>query len=535
MNRPERTYRETIVGIKWICNVSVKLGSICAVLLILHGCSGAVSGPGTPAVGGDLLVLPAVADLFPDVPTQFSISGGKPGYSVFSSNSIVLPLDSTVTGTTFFATPKSVSSDTSVTITVRDADGKTKDATVIVKPAVINNNVVFTIVAPAGSGCGANALCSGGTAQVLVTAALNGTVLVNRPIRFAVFQGDFLFVTPGTAALVNSITINTDERGEAVVRLTAAVGAPPQVATLTSTDVTSGLVRRFNFNIVPRTLSVLPSGTVTFVGAKGPAGGGTGSGFCPSGQVDYYIFGGTPPYMVVSPLPGLASVTPSVVMTSGGSFTANLAGCGSVAFIVTDATQQTVETAVLVGTRGPDGSAPVVTTVAPPSVSPSTLTFTGCNQLGTVIIGGTQPITSTISTPGGNSVISVSPGPGGTSSTISRISNPAQSNPPAPNPIIVTYTNSAGTATLSVNPGPAFCPFISTSPSSVSVAAGGTVTSTVSGGTASYSVNSSNTGIATASISGTTVTIVGVATGTATITVRDSVGTGPGTIGVTVP
>ena len=432
--------------IQWLHDAALRLGLIGAVMLTLASC-GAVTGSGTPAVGGDLLVLPAVADLFPDVPTQFSITGGKPSYSVFSSNNIVLPLESAVAGTTFFAIPKSVSSDTPVTITVRDADGKTKAVTVTVKPAVINNNVIFTIVTPAGSGCGANALCSGGTAQVLVTASLNGTVLINRPIRFAVFQGDFLFVTPGTGTLVNAITINTDERGEAVVRLTATIGAPPQVATLTSTDVTSGLVRRFSFNIVPRTLSVLPSGSVTFIGDKGPTGGGAGSGLCPSGKVDYYVFGGVPPYTVASPLPLLASATPSVVTTSGGSFTANLAGCGSVAFIVTDATQQSVETALLTGTRGPDGSAPppAVRPTAP-TVLPFSIDLTTCGQSITVNLTGTQPITSTITTPGGAAAIGVVNDP--STSTITRLNG---SSVAPPNPIMVFFSNSVGSAALTVN------------------------------------------------------------------------------------
>ncbi len=436
--------------IQWLHDAALRLGLIGAVVLTLTSC-GAVTGSGTPAVGGDLLVLPAVADLFPDVPTQFSITGGKPGYSVFSSNNIVLPLESAVAGTTFFAIPKSVSSDTPVTITVRDADGKTKAATVTIKPAVINNNVIFTIVTPAGSGCGANALCSGGTAQVLVTASLNGTVLINRPISFAVFQGDFLFVTPGTGTLVNAITVNTDERGEAVVRLTATVGAPPQVATLTSTDVTSGLVRRFNFNIVPRTLSVLPSGTVTFKGQTGqpaPAGQPANKGSCPIGAIaDYYIFGGTPPYTVASPLLDVATVS-SIV---GGTFRATAGGTcpGTVSFVVTDATMTTVETASFITVQGDDGAvspAPTPTPVAtPPTVNPPDITLNTCNEQQTVLLGGTGPFVSSIPTLGGTAWITVALSP--TSATIRRTPG---SGAPTANPITVKFSNLSGTDDLTV-------------------------------------------------------------------------------------
>jgi hypothetical protein len=503
-----------------------------AVALTLASC-GAVTGS-TVVVGGDLLLLPAVADLFPDFPTQFSISGGTPGYSVFSSNSVVLPLDSSVNGTTFLAVPRIVSADTAVTITVRDAAGKTNSAIVTVKPAAINNNVTFTALNPGGISCGTNALCSGGDAQVLVTAALNGSVLQDRPIRFDVYQGDFRFVSPGSGFLTTSITVNTDASGQAIANLTAAVGAPAQVATLTFTDLTSGLVRRFNFNIVPKTLSVLPSGSVTFTGPKGPVGGGAGSGLCPTGQVDYYIFGGTPPYSVASPLPGLVSVTPSIVTNSGGSFSAFLSGCGQVALIVTDATQQTLETALLIGTRGPDGSAPVIITTTTPTVAPATLAFTACGQSGTINLGGTQPITTTIATPGGGAAISVILGAGGTTSTITRILNPGPANPPAPNPIIVNYTNSAGTVAVSVNPGPLNCSQIVATPSSVTVSAGIPIqTSTISGGNGTYAVVSSNTAIANASVAGSTVTITRVAPGTATITVTDNAGNVPATIAVT--
>ncbi|MBF0554570.1 MAG: hypothetical protein HQK96_08465 [Nitrospirae bacterium] len=58
-------------------------------------------------------------------------------------------------------------------------------------------------------------------------------------------------------------------------------------------------------------------------------------------------------------------------------------------------------------------------------------------------------------------------------------------------------------------------------PNSVSVVAGKTINSTVSGGTSPYAVTSSNTKVATASISGSTVTITGVAQGSATVTVTD--------------
>jgi hypothetical protein len=526
------------VRIKWLRDIAVRLGSISAIALTLAAC-GAVTGT-SQIVGGDLQVLPAVADLFPDVPVQFSISGGTPGYSVFSSNSVVLPLDLAVNGTTFTAVPKNVTSDTPVTITVRDKTGKTNTAAVTVRPAVLNNTVTFTALPPDGIGCGANTLCSGGNAQVRVTALLNGTVLQNRSIRFDVYQGDYQIVTPATGVLVNSITVMTDERGEAVVRLAAATGAPTQVATLTITDVASGLVRRFNFNIVSRTLSSLPSGDTTFIGAKGPVGGGTLSGLCPSGTVDYYIFGGTPPYRVASPLPGLVLVAvagsvfapEAIVTTNGGSVTADLFGCGGTHLIVTDAIGTSIETSQIIGVRGADGDAAVPP--VPFAVSPTTVSLS-CGAAGTVTVtGGTGSFSTNIV--GGPSSSAFTVTQGATTITFTRINGTlATPTSIASSPITVNVTS--GSTVIPVNVTvPLNCPSlpITAAPSSVTLPASTSSNVTISGGTPPYNVSTSNATVATATVSGNTVTITGLTSGSGSITVTDSVGSTPATIPVTV-
>ena len=56
----------------------------------------------------------------------------------------------------------------------------------------------------------------------------------------------------------------------------------------------------------------------------------------------------------------------------------------------------------------------------------------------------------------------------------------------------------------------------------LSVSVGETEDLTTSGGTTPYDVSSSDTYVATATLSGNTVTITGVAEGTATITISDS-------------
>ncbi len=409
--------------------ITVLLATCVAVLLSSCG-SGAVTGTPTPdpAAGTPLAVSPPIVDLFPDLPTTFTVTGGTSPYTAFSSNGAVLPITATVAGSTFSVIPNAVPADTAIDITVRDAANGTATSKATVKPSTLINQITFTPFGPTATGCGTNALCSGGDAQIVVKAVQNGVVLRNRSIRFDAFKGDFQFVVLATGAKVNSLVVNSDEQGEATVRITANVGAATQVATIQTTDVSSGLSRRYNFNIVQQVsgvgiLSTLPSGDITFTGAKGPTGG---EGFCPGGSVDYYIFGGTPPYNVVSPLPAVASVTPSSVGTTGGRFTAQINGCGKVAFIVTDATGRTIETSSLNAVRGANGDT-VTLTPASLTVAPALVSIV-CNGSGSVTVAGNGTFSTFPSGTGPNGApgtgFSVNPPQGAIPNTVSFNANP---------------------------------------------------------------------------------------------------------------
>lgn len=384
--------------------VIAALGAMSALLGACGGGGAASTTASAPPPVIPLGVLPSAADVFADLPTDFSVSGGTGPYTVGTGNAVAVPAP-TVTGATstgfkFTVIAKSVNVDTLVTMTIRDALGATTTLALNVRATTLNNTVTITPVAPTGTGCAG--LCSGGDAQVDVTAIQNGIKLTNRAIRFDVFQGDFRFVTPGTNVLVTSILLNTDENGVARARITATVTAPTQVAILTTTDTVSGLVRRTNFVINQvisgvGILSILPSGPVTFTGSKGAVGQ---PGNCPvGGIVDHYIYGGTPPYSVVSPLPQYLSVFPSVVTTNGGSYRVTENSCGSGTLIVTDAQNRALESPSVIGVVGPAGD-------APPAVIPATITITptalavGCGQTGTVSVSGSGTFTATVSTAG---------------------------------------------------------------------------------------------------------------------------------------
>ncbi len=429
---------------------------------LLGSCGG--SGVTATNAGGTLQILPVSPDVFPGVATDLNISGGSGGYVAVSSNTTVIPTP-TVSGSKMTVTANNVVSDTTVSITVRDSSGTTATATVNVKATVLNNTITITPIAPTGTGCGG--VCSGGDAQVTVTAALNGIILKNRPIRFDVFQGDFRFVTPanyqtppGPNAQVTTVTINTDENGRAVARLTAIVTAPTQVATLTSTDTVSGLVRYANFNIVQATsgtgiLSILPSGSVTFTGAKPLAGQ---PAQCPFGAVvDMYIYGGTPPYTVVSPLAQYLTVSPSVVTTNGGSFRVTQSGCGTASLLVTDAQNRVSETSSVISVLGPAGDAPPPVVATSLSVTPTTHTLL-CGQTGTSTLSGAGNYTATVTTPGVPAgAFTVTPTAGAIPGTISFTRNAPTPLLTSPTTIIVNLVAGSTTVPVTVNV-PANCP-----------------------------------------------------------------------------
>ena len=427
---------------------------------LLGSCGGGGAVSTTPPPVTPVSVLPATSDVFADLPTTFSISGGTGPYTLGSSNIVAVPVPN-ITGSSFTVIAKGVIADTAVTITIRDSVGATAAAALTVKPTTLNNTVTLTPIAPSGAGCGGG-LCSGGDARVVVTAVLNGIKLVNRPIKFDVFQGDFRFVTPGTNVQVTSITVNTDENGEAVARLQAIVTAPTQVATFTSTDTVTGLVRRTNFNIIQTTsgtgiLSTLPSGATTFTGNK-PGVGQPPQ--CPvGGVVDYYIYGGTPPYVVVSPLPQYLTVFPSIVTTNGGSFRVTENSCGASQLIVTDAQNRVVETSQVIGVLGPAGDAPPAATPASLTVTPVTHTLL-CGQTGTSTTSGTGTFTTTVTTPGvGSGAFTVTPSSGPVGTSISFTRNVGTVATPLTSPTSITVNVVAGTITVPVTVNvPASCP-----------------------------------------------------------------------------
>ncbi|HZP86374.1 MAG TPA: hypothetical protein VFB54_06110, partial [Burkholderiales bacterium] len=292
-------------------------------MLALSACGGGSGAPNNPFTppptqAPALSVLPPSATIYSGNPVVLTINGGVPPYRAFSTNNTVLPIAQTVGGNTVVLLASDVAGDTPVTVTIQDAVGQTAPVAVTVKAATLLNTFA---VAPNRNECGANAICSGqtGTASIVVQGP-GGAPGAGRQVRFDVVSGPFSILTNNPASpTAASLTVATDASGAAQVIIQANVNAPTQPAQLRATDLTSGQQRTANFMIVQNTngqtiLTVVPS-DATITGAF--------LGECSSGaRVDYYIYGGTPPYRITPSFPDTVTIVNPTVNTSGSFFEA---------------------------------------------------------------------------------------------------------------------------------------------------------------------------------------------------------------------
>ena len=314
-------------------------------VLSLAACGGGNGAPNNPYQGGTgpLTVQPSTATAYSGVPFVFAVTGGTQPYAVVSSDQVALPVAQALSDNNLVVVPGNVGTDTPVTLTVRDVTGQSVSAAVTVRPTLL---LPASITITGNPNCGASGadLCSGqdGSASVQVLGPA-GAPLAGRPVRFDVVQGDFLLssTSPGQPN-VTSLTVNTDQNGNAAVRIVVPASATTQIATIRATDVTGGSSVVGQFTIAQfvngaSVLTVIPTGTTTFTGPD--------TAHCSSGaSATWYVFGGTPPYTIATNFPGAIGITGSPVTRSGGGFTATTNGqCfTNLTFAITDATGRTV-------------------------------------------------------------------------------------------------------------------------------------------------------------------------------------------------
>nr|WP_315486907.1 hypothetical protein [uncultured Undibacterium sp.] len=279
----------------------------------------------------------------------YTIGGGKAPYKATSSNSAVVTVPSTVTGTEFTISSVAVGSSQ---VTIFDATGASVSFSVAVNSGD-SSAILFTTAGNSitlAAGVADTYLIGGGVAPYRATSS-NSTVATTT-------------VSGGTTLSINPIAA-----GSALVTVFDNSGASVTID-LTVTAATFGPI------------DVQPNG----------ASGNVGS------SLNFLVLGGKPPYSITSNNSSIATVSPISVSTSGGSFIASLQSSGDTSIIVTDALGQ-VKTIAL--TVNPVSSSLI--TVQPEGAGGNvgdTLRF--------LVRSGTAPYTLTVNNP---SIASVTPSP----------------------------------------------------------------------------------------------------------------------------
>ncbi len=378
-----------------------------AALAVLGGCGGGSGAPNNPYAPkpvppGPLLILPSTITVYSNTPASLSVIGGVPPYFVVSSDPTILPLGSSTSTGTIVLLPGNVTAPETVNITVTDSVGTQAQAAATVQPAPIFNTLTIT---PASAACGTNTVCTGQTATAAVTVTgPGGAGIPGRQVRFDVVAGAFAIESSDPAnPLVATLTVTSDQFGNAQVILLATAGAPTQPGLLRATELTTGDQQTAQFTIVQTingssVLSVVPS-TATIIGPD--------TATCTSGfTISYYIYGGTPPYTVASTFPNAVGLFNVPVLMSGGAFTAvtNGACVNPLVFTIRDATGLET-TASLVNQLG---TATPVTPMAPlNAAAPSQPVTCPAQTISVLITGGTAPYSVSTATPG----VVISPAP----------------------------------------------------------------------------------------------------------------------------
>lgn len=418
-----------------------------AATLALTACGGGSGAPNNPyeplpPTPGPLVVVPAEAVAYAGTPLILSITGGVPPYQAFSANPAVLPVPTNVTGNTLTLMANNVDTAQSANVTIRDAAGALAGSEIVVRPSLLLPASI-TIVSN-GAPCPGGDVCSGqtGSATVRVTGS-GGVPLAGRQVRFDVVQGQYALQTtnPGSP-LAPTQTVVSDANGEARVIVAVPANTPTQIALLRATELSTGSQVTGQFVIAQVTsgegvLSVAPGGTTTITG---PA-----PNVCSAGvRVSYYVFGGTPPYRVVTNFPDAVALVGSPVPVNGGGFDVITNGScfTGLTFAVTDATGRTLTTGLPIvenvpGTGDP-APQPVALQVIASGTGSAAAPVACAGTTFPITIIGKPPFSATASRAGvlfGTNPVTVSPGQlnvssvpagGATTITIGDASTPQQ-------------------------------------------------------------------------------------------------------------
>ncbi len=350
----------TTQRLSWLSSLATAI--FLGFMTLLSGCGG---GGVTPSVPMSVTPDSATAYAYSSQATTLTIRNGKKPYIVASSNTAIISFNSAtmprgeVPGedivlegpTGQYGRVNNVDADTTVTLTITDANNTQLKVVVTVKPSALNSSLTVTDPLEAGKQ---------GRASVRATTITGGPVSGHQ-VRFNVMDvgAAWQFVcnnttltdcTPTTDASgrVIAVTTTTDRNGDAFAVTRADVGASTQYAIISATDLTTGQVLRKQFVISGLALAALPSTATWNIGTGngdlvfdadgadnivGTADDETSGGCSPvpaNGNVNattgFYIYGGTPPYTITSTTPSVGGLANTSTGTFGATTTVQTSG-----------------------------------------------------------------------------------------------------------------------------------------------------------------------------------------------------------------
>ena len=416
--------------------------------LLVASCGGGGSAT-TPASGGPLTVEPDGATLFAGVRATITVIGGRPPYTLTSTEPGLLPLPATLDGHSLDVIPNNPSVIDSglqpedlpvrtVIVTARSTDGASDSATI----KIARNFLTGYGISFLSSTCTGGGVCAGGETVIAFDSTFNGNLQPNRTYRVERVRGPFQFVDPiNTNNQTDSILVTSDSSGRFTAVMRVASGVPTQVGILRVTDTVTGAQTLFNFTIVStatgtKPLALFPA-TANFVGPNGNQ--------CGSGTFDVLVFDGTPPYTAICPNPQLfVSNIPSTTQPGRFTFTVGASSnCLTSEPCVIQDSAGTRATVLITTVKG--------TTTPPPAlvVSPTSMSLL-CNQSGNATaVGGNGSYSANSSHPRVTAIVS------GNTITITRVNGDLAVVYPTSATVTVTDGASIQNITVTV---PANCP-----------------------------------------------------------------------------
>jgi hypothetical protein len=430
-----------------------------AASFFLAACGGGGASVNPNQSGTALAISPAAATFYAGVPATLTVQGGRPPFSVTSSEPGTLPVPPIVNSNTFDVVPNNPGvvdagltagqlQVLTVTVAVHDSTGATATATIKVAQNFLTgyglNFTNTTCTPPAGAAATAITPCAGGDTTVTFSAVFNGVLHGNQPFRLDVVRGQFALFDPlsSTTTVTTSLLVNSDHNGVITAIIRVPAGVPSQIADIRITDIGTGASTDTIFNITGTsavaTLTAIPA-TVTFTGGL--------STQCGTGSSDIFIFDGATPYSALSTNPNV-TVVADTANTQPGRFTItanNPNVClAAVPVIFLDANGNRVVVTVTTAA----GS----TVVPPPaalSVAPAAITLS-CGTTGSAsVVGGTGAYSVSSSSPVVTATVS------GHTVSITRVA-PDPAGGPFPTTSSVSVTDGSTVVVITVT-APAAC------------------------------------------------------------------------------